>query len=82
MKIITVSSLIVVRHCHATHCVDFPVCVAAENLTLRMGRDMGAHCAPLRKKESPAGQAGYVRFVSENLTNGDHSAKRDYASKV
>ena len=31
-------------------CVDETVCVAVRYLTLRIGRDMGAHCAPLRRK--------------------------------
>ena len=35
-------------------CEDFPVCVAVIYLTLRICRDMGAHCAPLRKKKSSA----------------------------
>ena len=29
-------------------CVDETDCVAAEYLTLHRGREMGAHCAPLR----------------------------------
>ena len=35
-------------------CGDGTACVAAEYLTLRIGRGMGAHCAPLRKKKSSA----------------------------
>ena len=28
--------------------VELPLCVAAKYLTLRIGKEMGAHCAPLR----------------------------------
>ena len=34
------------RLCRA--CTDSPTCVAGRYLTLRIGLDMGAHCAPLR----------------------------------
>ena len=40
------------RHCHAAPSVELPLCVAAKYLTLRIGKEMGAHCAPLRKKKS------------------------------
>ena len=40
------------RVCRA--CGDGTACVAAEYLALRIGRGMGAHCAPLRKKKSSA----------------------------
>ena len=33
-------------------CGEQTVCVSAKYPTLRRGREMGAHCAPLRKKES------------------------------
>ena len=35
-------------------CVDEPECVAGNYPTLRICYDMGAHCAPLRKKKSSA----------------------------
>ena len=35
-------------------CVDETTCVAEQYPTLRICRDMGAHCAPLRKKKSSA----------------------------
>ena len=42
------------------------VCLAAEYLALRIGRGMGAHCAPLRKKKSSAvplfGAVSSLRF--------------------
>ena len=47
-------------------CGDGTACVAAEYLTLRIGRGMGAHCAPLRKKKSSAvplfGAVSSLRF--------------------
>ena len=52
----------IVRHCHppgdpllpfgqftlCRACGDSTVCVAVIYLTLRIGKEMGAHCAPLR----------------------------------
>ena len=35
-------------------CVEQTACVAVKYLALRIGREMGAHCAPLRKKKSSA----------------------------
>ena len=32
-------------------CVEQTACVAVKYLALRIGREMGAHCAPLRKKK-------------------------------
>ena len=29
-------------------CVELPICVAVRNPALRRGKEMGAHCAPLR----------------------------------
>ena len=47
-------------------CGDGTACVAAEYLALRIGRGMGAHCAPLRKKKSSAvplfGAVSSLRF--------------------
>ena len=47
-------------------CRDEMVCVAVWNLTLRIGREMGALCAPLRKKKSSAvplfGAVSSLRF--------------------
>ena len=34
------------RHCYAAPSVELPLCVAAKYLTLRIGKEMGAHCAP------------------------------------
>ena len=52
------------RVCRA--CGDGTACVAAEYLALRIGRGMGAHCAPLRKKKSSAvplfGAVSSLRF--------------------
>ena len=39
---------------HGENRRDGTACVAAEYLALRIGRGMGAHCAPLRKKKSSA----------------------------
>ena len=61
-------------------CVDKTVCVAVRKLALRRGREMGAHCAPLRKKKFsavPIFRSGRRSLVCVRLTGkGNGSPKR------
>ena len=59
------------RVCRA--CVDEPTYVAVIYLTLRICRDMGAHCAPLRKKKSsavPLFRSGHMSAICARLSKG------------
>ena len=53
-------------------CGDEAACVAVRNLSLRRGREMGAQCAPLRKKKSSAVlifRSGFRSPVGVRLTS-------------
>ena len=65
------------RICRA--CVDLTVCVAEQYPTLRICRDRGAHCAPLREKKSsavPLFCSGHMSAICARLSPKEVGVKR------
>ena len=60
-------------------CGDPPICVAERYPALRIGFDMGAHCAPLRKKKSsavPLFRSGHMSAICARLSQKEVGVKR------
>ena len=58
-------------------CVDKTVCVAVRKLALRRGREMGAHCAPLRKKKILCRSHFSERSPVSGLRQANRQGKRE-----
>ena len=67
------------RHCYAAPCGDETTCVAVRYMILRICLGMGAHCAPLRKKNSsavPPFRSGHMSAICARLSQKEVGVKR------